>query len=258
MVTAIPSQSLSASTEVNRWSEMMPSAAQPHVILELLLRDIRDAGAPVAGIEPRYPSRRMRRAPQRVALPQPPTVGIDLATVLRSRTSVRNYSDETVPLEAVAAILMAAARVDSRNWHAQQTEGIRLSLLLVAWRLDGLAAGTYIYADDSHELLLVGPALPQSEAQELVLQQEFARAAALLIILGDMAEAIEREGSHGYRQLLLRAGAAAHSADLAAMSVGLAGCFTAGLLVRAVEALAGIDGCHQSTLFALAVGRQKL
>ena len=55
------------------------------------------------------------------------------------------------------------------------------------------------------------------DAEELVMQREFADAPALLVITGNLAAALARHGSHGHRLLLTRAGAAGHAAWLAAL-----------------------------------------
>lgn len=226
---------------------------EPYRVLDSLLRDIRAGGATGAATLHRQPRPEFDIA-NRVALGPLPTRGEALGTVLRNRTSTRNYSDEPIPLNTIAAVLAAAVRSDERNWPNEQTRVGAVELVLVAWRVDGLPAATYIYAPQSHEALAIGPAPCGSDAEELVIQREFARAAALVIVLGGLAEAVSRYGGHGHRQLLVRAGAAAHAATLAALSLGLGACVTGGLLPRAVENLAGIDGYRQSVLFAVALG----
>ena len=55
-------------------------------------------------------------------------------------------------------------------------------------------------------------------------QAEFADAAAMLVIVGDLDDALGRYGDHGYRLLLLAGGATLHRCWLSATNVGLVGC----------------------------------
>jgi Nitroreductase family len=90
--------------------------------------------------------------------------------------------------------------------------------------------------------------------KDLAIQEEFMGAAALVIVLANLAGAVSAGRTHGYRQLLVRAGAAAHRAWLASLSLGLVGSVFAGLLPKALKNLAGTDGYSCAPLFAYAVG----
>jgi len=185
----------------------------------------------------------------RAALPEPGDPGA-LDALLRRRTSVRTWARTPLAQEEVRTVVRAAGDADARLWPGEAAAGQGLELLLVAWRVAGLAPGLYagLGLERAGELP-TGPA-----AQELVLQVEYAEAPALVLVLGDLAAAEARHGCHGHRLALLRAGAAAHAGWLAALGAGLVGGVFAGLLPGPLRGLAGVDGASRAQLFALAIG----
>src|SRR5205807_911838 len=112
---------------------------------------------------------------------------------------------------------------DQRDWRCEREAGVALDLLFVSWRVFDLSPALYLYLLLSHQLLLIGDAPTPDVDDDLVCQQEFTQAAALLLITGNLAAAMWRHGSNGYRQIILRAGAAVHRAWLSALSLGLVG-----------------------------------
>ena len=208
------------------------------------------------------------RAPVPACLLSPPPGGAPLSAarpaadrrpleaVLRSRTAARVYGDEPLTIGEVGAVLAAAAQGDATSWDREHRAGLALDLVLVAWRVTGLGVATHLYRSKQHALHQLAPVPYGQAAQDLVLQREFARAAALVVVTGPLGGAIARHGTHGHRTLLLRAGAAAHRAWLAAESLDLVGCIFAGLLPQAVRELAAADGFVRAPLLAFALGRR--
>lgn len=198
--------------------------------------------------------RRLRTVGNPVALPPRQTAGLALEPVLQARVSMHVYGEGPLTLAETGTFLAAATAGDARDWGAERQAGADLDLVLLARHVTGLAPAMYQYVPRRHHLLPIGH-LPAAGAAELVIQAEFARAPALLFAVGNLAAALERHGSHGHRQLLVRAGAVLHHAWLGALSLGLAGCIFAGLLPNALRDLAGTDGYTRMPLLALAVGR---
>ena len=132
---------------------------------------------------------------------------------------------------------------------------IALNLLVVAWRVRGLAPAIYYYQAESHSLLQIGAAPISKQARNnLTLQAEFAEAPAIVLITGNLAAACTRYGGWGHRQLLLRAGAAGHRLWLASVGIGLAGTTFAGFLPRAAQSIAWVNNSTNASLFAYSVG----
>jgi hypothetical protein len=189
-----------------------------------------------------------------VVLPAPAPARAELGDVLFDRVAVRDYAPTALTTAEISAILAAADLMDAGSWPREAEAGLGLELYLAAWRVEGVDTGLYRYLPDRPALRRVADLPSGPEAAELVMQEEFAEAAALLLITGNLAGAIDRHGSHGHRLLLTRAGAAGHAAWLAALRLRLAGTVFAGLLPHVLRERAGADGYHRAPLLAFAAG----
>jgi Nitroreductase family len=177
-----------------------------------------------------------------------------LDEALRQRAANRHFEDVPISLAAAATVLAAADRADLADWASERAANVPLILYLLAWRVEGLPSAIYRYDGSAHELMKIGPT-PTNAVDRLLRQPEFGSAAAFVEVAGNLAAALARHGSHGHRMLLVRAGAAAHRAWLAALSVGLAGCIFEGLLPIPFRAATGTNGYTSARLVSFAVGR---
>ena len=225
-------------------------------LLERLLTDTR-LDAEAAG-RPRTPvPAELRLAPDDgplTALPPPGAPRAALDDVLLERTAVRDYAGTPLSGADLSAILAGADRMDAGGWPAERAAGVDLELYCAAWRVTGVDTGLYRYLPQQSALCRVASLPDGPQAEELVMQREFAQAPALLVITGNLAAALERHGSHGHRLLLSRAGAAGHAAWLTALRLDLVGTVFAGLLPHVLRERAGADGYHRAALFAFAAG----
>ncbi len=185
-------------------------------------------------------------------LPEPAAPRAAVDDVLFGRTAVRDYEPTPITAAEVAAIFAAAEAMDAQAWPGERDAGLGLELFCAAWRVTGVDTGLYRYLPGRNALRRVANLPAGPEAAELVMQSEFAQAAALLLITGNLAGAVERHGSHGHRLLLSRAGAAGHAAWLAALRLHLAGSVFAGLLPHVLRERAAADGYHRAPLLAFA------
>jgi hypothetical protein len=225
-------------------------------LLERLLADTRLDADSASRPRPPVPPE-LRRAPENgplTALPSPASPRAALDDVLTERTSIRDYAATPLSDADVSAIFTAADRMDARGWPDERAAGVDLELYCAAWRVSGVDTGLYRYLPQRSGLVRVASLPDGPQAEELVLQQEFAHAPALLVITGNLAGALARHGSHGHRLLLTRAGAAGHAAWLASLRLHLVGTVFAGLLPHVLRERAGADGYHRAALFAFAVG----
>ncbi len=191
----------------------------------------------------------------RIALPEPLQQSSSLEEALLTRTSLRFFSEESVELAQLATILKTASAGDEQDWSQERAKGIALNLLVVAWRVHGLAPAVYSYIPESHELARTNTVPDQyTEGKDLVLQTEFADAPVIVLITGNLAAACMRHGAWGHRQLLLRAGAAGHRLWISSLGVGLVGTVFAGFLPRAAQRVANVDGYRNAGLFAYCTG----
>ncbi|MBT2445597.1 nitroreductase family protein [Streptomyces sp. ISL-43] len=180
-----------------------------------------------------------------------------LDELLRDRVAVRTYAPAPVTADELAAVLNQAQSFDSLSWPDHHAGG-PLGFLVAARNVTGLPTGLYGYEPELGEFSRLAD-LPEGEAAEsMVLQMEFAWAPAIVLVCGSLAASLDRHGEHGHRLLMARAGAAAHTAWLAALDQGLVGSIFAGFLSSALKPLLGLDGYRTAQLLAFAVGRPPL
>jgi hypothetical protein len=188
-------------------------------------------------------------------VPPPEVSRHPLESALRARNAAREFDADALSLAEVSALLYAADDMDSRGWQDERAAGLGLEILCVAWRVTGLGTALHSYDPANGVLHRIAPVPTGAAAEDLVLQREFASAPVILTFVGPLAAGLARHGSHGHRMLLLRAGAAAHAAWIAALRLGLVGSVFAGLLPHVLRERAAVDGYLRAPLFALAVGR---
>jgi nitroreductase len=151
-------------------------------------------------------------------------------------------------------MLAIAHDADKREWPQEHACGLPLTFNALMWRAEGVAPGVYRYAAQEHSLYWCAEAPSPEETAELFLQDEFAVAPLAIWITGNLAGACARHNSWGHRQLLLRAGAAAHRLWMAALGMGLQGCLVSGLVPGAARRLLDFDGYHRASLIAFIAG----
>lgn len=188
-----------------------------------------------------------------IPLPPPKREGLSLEAILANRMSQRAWSDEPVSLADLATVAAAGVAADRRHWFAERENHATVHLLVAARNVAGLEPGMYLYRPDLHALHLVSVEAAR-HPREYVLQADVSEAPTIWLVTGNLAAALRYHGDHGYRQMLQRAGAVAHTAQLAALSIGLAGCLHGGVLAPGIRRLAGINGYTEAPLFALSLG----
>lgn len=195
---------------------------------------------------------------QQILLPLPPPLlsgGVSLQETLQARASERFYAATPVPLSSLSTLLYHASKGDRRDWSRMQAAFLDLQFCLVAWRVEGLMPAVYQYHAQGHALQKIHdvPGQPE-EAENLVLQREFAYAPVLLFILGNLSFACATNGARGHRELLLRAGAAGQRLWFAALGQKLVGTVFAGFLAQAGQKYLQADGYTRLNLLAFACG----
>jgi nitroreductase len=202
------------------------------------------------------PGSRLVAAPAPVATSDPVVLEThadpraDLATVLQRRRSTRFFGPQPLPASSVRDIARDALAADRRETPIGNA-GCPLEVFLLALRLDGLGPGAYRLDDEGRLWPLGDLGRP---ARDLTIQSEFADAAAIISLAGDLTAADAASGAHGYRQLMTRAGTAAYDMWLDAVALGWAGTVFAGFIPASVRLPLASDGTDRHQLFALALG----
>lgn len=184
--------------------------------------------------------------------PIPPSAALAmLFDGLTRRNATSRFLDDAVEREAVLRACEAARRIDRAVW-ATSAHHVPLRVLVAVRAVAGLDAGLFELAEG--ELDPAGVERAGLSIGDMVLQPEFADAAAIILVVGPLATALARYGAHGYQTLLVRAGAACEAAWLSAVRDGLSGSIFAGFLPSGLRDLAGVDGYNDTQLLALALG----
>jgi hypothetical protein len=171
--------------------------------------------------------------------------------LLLRRESVRSWGIGPVDTEILSRAMDFALAVDEDLWPDEVAEGVDLEFVLLAWNVDTLVPGVYVR--DNTSVRLVGQLPDSTSRKRYVPQPDLALAPVILLAVGNMLASCVRHGSHGYRLLLTRAGAACHTALLSAINDGLCGTIFAGFHADAARMLLGTSMVRRQ-LLAVAVG----
>lgn len=191
----------------------------------------------------------------------------DLESTLKTRRTWRRFSDRPVPAAALGAVLDVTFGVQRRGHVKDQgpvivrtapSAGSRHSIeaYLLAWNVDGLAAGAYHYDSDTRELVdLNRPIAPADIAPLIAHQTYFANAAAMVIMCPVFARTMWRyPQSRAYRTVLIDAGHLGQTFCLVATALGLAPFTTMAFSESALEEWLGLDGVSECPIYIAGIG----
>ncbi|GGC16191.1 SagB/ThcOx family dehydrogenase [Pseudoduganella buxea] len=186
-----------------------------------------------------------RPAGDLVPLPPPQKASAPVRDVIAARRSLRRFSNEAVPLEALASIL---ADMDQQP---QLSGAIRISLVVT--RVQGLAPGVYRYGP-GHALTRVRSGAFSTAARSAALSQQVIGDAAVVLVLSAQQSPMLAEGPRGYRHGFLEAGMVGERWLLGATARGLGACPVGAFYDDEAAALVGIDMRRDWVLHFAALG----
>ena len=229
--------------------------APQHALIAELQRSVRQGPAELAD-RPRAHSPRPRSTGATpVELPfvpltaAPSQPGDSLDDVLDRRESVRFYREEPVAAQTVAQVVRAGRHADATAWPAEAEAGLGIDLIVAARRMAGAAPAIYRLEEGGF-----APLAPLDDADDLVLQIEYAWSPVILMAVAPLADALDRWGDHGERLVNIRSGAAIAAALHEAAALGLVGSPFAGFLTSGLRRLLDVDGYANAQLFAASFG----
>ncbi|MDQ3823282.1 MAG: SagB family peptide dehydrogenase [Actinomycetota bacterium] len=205
-----------------------------------------------------------------VPLPEPDLGDVPFARLVANRRSQRSFGPAALPLAQLAGILHAAyGRTHQLLEDAEAGVGPQfrsvpsggalypLELFAFARRVDGLEAGCYHFDPLRRvlEIVRVGDSTPEL-AEATVYREPTTACAVFLAVTATFWRTRFKYGLRGYRFALLEAGHAVQNALLAATSLGLAAVPLAGFYDSRMDALLGLDGVEESTVYAVAIGAE--
>lgn len=180
---------------------------------------------------------------------------------MKTRRSVREFVDKPISPDQLSGLLWAAqgitARVQGYGLRTAPSAGALypLELYLAAHHVASIAPGLYHYAVEKHQLEQLAQGDHRIKVARAALDQEVAYDAhAVFIWTAIFERSTWKYKQRAYRYVYLDAGHSAQNLALAAVALGLGSCQIAAIYDDEANALLGVDGISESTLYMTAVG----
>ncbi len=194
----------------------------------------------------------------RVALPAPPQLGASLQQALQKRRSVREYSEAPLRLDELSALLWAAQGITSPGGlrTAPSAGAIYpVKSYVLAFRVQGLAAGFYSYDPEQRALALLSKGDKQQRMAKACGDQQCVEQCAAGLLLTAWYGRLRREfGDAAERLALMEAGHIGQNWHLAAAALGLGSVSIGKLDAAAVKLLLPVPE-DEHPLYFLIAGR---
>lgn len=191
-------------------------------------------------------------APHSLVAASWPGRAVALAEVLVRRRSARAFAVRGTPTR-LALLLARSVGIALERWtpsRGDASDAPSLTVRYLALHVVGLRPGVY---ELSHGALTPLRHVERASLAQVMTDPWFGAAHFIAVIDGDVDEAGRTHVAH-YRDLLVRAGTIAHEGWLAALSIGLIGCMSAGVQATEYARVAGRDVFRHRALVATAVG----
>lgn len=207
-----------------------------------------------------------------VELPRPKKLRTSVSAATSARRSSRSFSGRSVTLEELATMLHHAQGVsgelpygDPADPHgtiklrnAPSGGGIYpISLLVQAFNVDGLAAGTYEYFPHAHALGPVPTVGDDPAATFSSPDFDVNRAAFVVTFVYNLYDNSRKYGDGGMVFGLIEVGAILQSLHLARTALALAGCDQGGYDKQGIEATYQLDGHSRHVVHVTVVGQEE-
>lgn len=196
-----------------------------------------------------------------VFLPSPQTDSdVSIESVLKSRRSLRNYSDKPVSLEEVSQLLWAAQGITGENmpFRTAPSAGATypLETYVIAGNIEGLEAGVYKYNPQQHQLQIVNTNDVRSEVAAAGLGQAFISQAPLSILFTAIySRTTNRYGQRGNMYVHMEAGHAAQNICLQAEALNMGAVPVGAFNDDRMRSAVGISD-KEKPLYLLSIGKK--
>jgi SagB-type dehydrogenase family enzyme len=198
-----------------------------------------------------------------IALPKPQLVpGLATEDAIQNRRSARTYNSEPMTQDELSRLLHNTGSENVRRWGAPVRTApssgalYPIEMYLLVHNVQDLAPGLYHYAVENHGLHQLRAADLRSDIVRHGLSQGFLGAANLVIVFTSIFQRMRwKYQQRSYRYALLEAGHLGQNVCLAATSMGLGACTVGAYMDKDVDAMLGIDGYGEASLYIVAVGK---
>lgn len=201
----------------------------------------------------------------RVKLP-PPSFDqvISIWEVIKERRSVRDFRDAPISNFDLSQLLWASQGITQEI----QGTGLRtvpsagalypIETYLVINAISEIEPGIYHYAVETHELEQLKLGDFRTPIARAALDQEVAHYARVVFVWTAIFERSRwKYKQRAYRYIYLDAGHSAQNVALSAVALGLSSCQIGALYDDEANALLGVDGINESTIYMTVVGRKE-
>jgi SagB-type dehydrogenase family enzyme len=193
---------------------------------------------------------------------RPGGLAMPLDLALARRCSSRGFGTEPLAPDQLDAVLRAGyGRIsgpeeDERRTVPSAGALYPLHLVVIAHAVRGVARGVYRWRPDDGALAAMSHVeLPERlDAWFRTRHVDWARAAAVVLLIGDLSRSCPKYGERGYRYVLLEAGHVAQNVCLAAAALDLPHVPVGGFDDDVVNAALGIDAPVRVVVYSVVLG----
>ncbi len=209
---------------------------------------------PLANIAPGQPARPLTSA--LYPLPDAQLPDQSIQQVLHQRHSARDYGSQALDLQALSALLQHAAGL--RQQHNRTGFGrtypsggacYPIQLYVQVKRVNGLAAGTYLYESAGHQLGRL------SKQADLDNQPFHPDCAVVLLLVNNWSVQSRKYGDISFKLALLEAGHLAQNLTLAATALSLSSIPLQFYFEHEINQQLGLNPAMASVCYAIEVGQ---
>lgn len=202
------------------------------------------------------------RSLQVIPLPAAAHTGMPLWETLRKRRSIRDYSGKPMEMGELSALLFSAQGITGElhgtKLRTAPSAGALypMELYVIAHNVSGLEPGLYHYGPFEHSLTALKKGNLRDEIYNAGLRQGALKEANIVIVLAAVpARTTGKYGQRGFRYIYMEAGHIAENILLEAVSLNLGAVPVGAFVDSMLDALLGIDGKDEISLYLVAVGK---
>lgn len=193
-----------------------------------------------------------------IVLPKPDYEGISVEKAIAERRSVREFSSEKITLKELSQILWAAQGItDESGKRAAPSAGALypIELYVVPNNVENITCGIYHYVPEDHTLVLFREGnFTESVYRSAISQNAVKEAAAVIIFTAVREKTALKYSDSADEYIAMEAGHISENILLESVSLGLGAVPVGGFYDVELDALIGIQGSGESSLYLNCVG----
>jgi len=190
--------------------------------------------------------------------------GMPTEHAIARRRSIRDYSGEPMTIAELGQLLFLATGIAAEEWGAPHRTAPSSGALYpietypVIHNVTGVEPGIYHYSIEHHALELVRAGDMRETIVQQGLSQEYLGQCNVVLFLTQILQRMRfKYQDRSYRYGLLEAGHIGQNVYLAATSLGLGACGIGAFMDDEINAMLGVDGVEEATVYMLAAGKKK-